>query len=134
MDKKQIKRILENYSKRALGIASDKQRAFFLIQKILVKLKNVNLGEAIKDFRLLLNMLQDYFKGNYKNISLYSIVIVIAGFLYFLNPFDILPDFIFGIGYLDDITVLGFVINAISKDVDKYKIWCEKTQQENGYN
>jgi uncharacterized membrane protein YkvA (DUF1232 family) len=36
---------------------------------------------------------------------------------------DLVPDFIPGLGYLDDVTVIGFVMNSIRKDVDRFKFW-----------
>jgi uncharacterized membrane protein YkvA (DUF1232 family) len=40
-----------------------------------------------------------------------------------LNPFDVAPDFIPGIGYLDDAVVLGFVVNSIKKELERFLRW-----------
>lgn len=37
-------------------------------------------------------------------------------FGYFLFPFDLLPDVIPGFGYLDELTLLGFLLNFIVKE------------------
>jgi len=58
--------------------------------------------------------------------------VIIGALGYFISPLDIIPDFIFGVGYTDDISVLlgaiGVVISFIDDDVknkakDKLKDW-----------
>jgi hypothetical protein len=36
-------------------------------------------------------------------------VLAVTALLYLLNPFDVLPDFVVGAGWLDDLAVLGLV-------------------------
>lgn len=40
---------------------------------------------------------------------MWKIIIVVLAVLYTLNPYDILPDFIVGWGWLDDLVVLGLL-------------------------
>ena len=46
--------------------------------------------------------------------------------LYFLSPVDLIPDFLPGIGQVDDITVLGFAVKATYEDLRKYDNWRKK--------
>lgn len=55
-----------------------------------------------------------------KDISLFKKLLLIAGFLYFIFPVDIVPDFIIGLGILDDITVLVFLWTAIRSELNEY--------------
>jgi uncharacterized membrane protein YkvA (DUF1232 family) len=48
---------------------------------------------------------------------------VIAAILYFLLPLDSIPDFILGLGYLDDVTVITFVYRQLSNELEKYRTW-----------
>jgi uncharacterized membrane protein YkvA (DUF1232 family) len=41
-----------------------------------------------------------------------TIILVLAGVLYFFNPFDIIPDYILYIGFIDDIAVCGQISGA----------------------
>jgi uncharacterized membrane protein YkvA (DUF1232 family) len=53
----------------------------------------------------------------------------LAAVIYFLNPLDLIPDFIPGIGYLDDATVIAFVFSSIRKDLLKFLDWeCQKNE------
>ncbi|MCQ6279873.1 DUF1232 domain-containing protein [Bacillus sp. EB600] len=42
---------------------------------------------------------------------------------YFVSPFDIVPDFILGIGLFDDAAVIGFAIKRVSVEVEEFKMW-----------
>lgn len=52
-----------------------------------------------------------------------TILWAIAAIIYFVNPFDVIPDFIPVVGYVDDSTVIAFVINSIRKDLDDFLKW-----------
>ncbi len=64
-----------------------------------------------------------YANGNYKDISNTSIVAVIGSLLYFISPLDVVPDFILGLGFLDDAFIIGYVFNKITKELDQYQKW-----------
>jgi DnaJ like chaperone protein len=41
---------------------------------------------------------------------MWTILLIILAVLYILSPYDILPDFLIGWGWLDDIVILGFLL------------------------
>jgi len=78
------------------------------------------------DFWTIWRFVRAWRDGDYRKVPWKSIVLAIAGLLYFLDPIDIIPDFIPVIGYLDDGVVLAFVAKAIHSDLEKFREW-EKT-------
>jgi len=80
------------------------------------KHKDVSL---YSDFKLLYEMIKD------KNFSLDgSVYLTIAGALaYVILPFDVIPDFIPGIGFIDDIFIVGMVMKNLSDEINRYKIY-----------
>lgn len=70
--------------------------------------------------RLLVMMGSDYLSGRYTRIPLTSIWALIFALLYVAGPFDLLPDVIPGMGWLDDAFVVGLVFAAISRDLCRY--------------
>ena len=69
------------------------------------------------DFVLLYEMVTA--KGFSLNTTTY---IAIAGALaYVVLPIDIIPDFIPGVGFIDDIFVIGIVMKSISGEIDRFK-------------
>ncbi len=52
--------------------------------------------------------------------------IAIAGALaYVVLPIDIIPDFIPGVGFVDDIFVVGIVMKSISDEIERYKSYTQ---------
>lgn len=69
------------------------------------------------DFKLLFSMITDKEYAVDKKTYL-----IIAGALaYVVFPIDIIPDFILGVGFLDDAFVLGFVVKQLSDEINQYK-------------
>ena len=75
------------------------------------------------DIKLMISLLNDYIKGNYKDVPWKTISAITAALLYFLSPIDLIPDFIPVIGYLDDILVLRLALTFSESDLEKYKVW-----------
>lgn len=86
------------------------------------------LERYIEDFKLLVSLLNDYRKGNYRNIPLKTLAATIAGILYAINPIDIIPDSLPIIGAIDDAVVIGFCLKMMESDLVKYKAWKEAQQ------
>lgn len=76
-----------------------------------------------KQITLLRRMLVAYVKGQYRGFPLRTAVLATAALLYFVNPFDLIPDWIAGFGLIDDATVIAFVLNSVQSDVDKFRTW-----------
>jgi len=71
----------------------------------------------------LIEFSQDILRGNYQTLDVKTPVMVIAAILYFLLPLDSIPDFILGLGYLDDVTVITFVYRQLSNELERYRAW-----------
>ena len=52
-----------------------------------------------------------------------TIVIITAALIYFVSPFDAIPDFLPFIGFIDDAAIISAVFASISKDVEKFIAW-----------
>ena len=73
--------------------------------------------------KVMFGMLKDYRKGIYTNVPWFTIAAIAFAFLYILNPFDMVPDFIPGLGYIDDFAVLTFGLRFIESDLHNYLDW-----------
>ncbi|KQC34387.1 hypothetical protein AAU57_14340 [Nonlabens sp. YIK11] len=72
---------------------------------------------------VMMMMIKDYRKGVYTAVPWFTIAAIGGSLLYVISPFDLIPDFIPGLGYLDDITVLTIVVGWIDSDLHRYLDW-----------
>ena len=77
-----------------------------------------SLTEKVKLFIL---MIRSYVKGEYREVPFKSILLILAGLIYFINPFDLIGDFIPGIGYIDDIGLILWILKSVEDDVIRFK-------------
>lgn len=111
--------------KKATSFIKNPARLTKLTMEAINKLShNKTSIHSIKDdLSTLIRLTKSWTSGNYKNINNSSIVTVIAAILYFVNPFDLIPDFVPFFGYTDDATILFYVLNQLGDEVERFKIW-----------
>jgi len=111
--------------RRAREYVNDRQKAAQLIKEAIEK-ANRNQGALKKlwdQLKALFRLSSAWVKGEYTQVSLKTILWVIAAIIYFVNPFDVIADFIPGVGYVDDAVIIYFVINSIQRDLNKFLKW-----------
>lgn len=73
--------------------------------------------------KIMIGMLKDVKNGIYPQVPWFTIATVVMALLYVLNPMDIIPDFIPGVGYIDDMAVLSLGVGWIESDLHRYLDW-----------
>jgi len=81
------------------------------------------IREIAADLQIILRLIKAWLAGGYKDISTKSIVILIGAILYFLNPFDAIPDAIPVLGYVDDVAVVGWIVKTLKDEIEKFRVW-----------
>ena len=84
------------------------------------------LGAIKKDFNTMIRMLRAWARGQYKGMSLSSVVIIVGAVIYFLNPIDAVADFLPFIGFSDDVAVIALAIARLKSEFERFEDW-EKT-------
>ena len=74
-------------------------------------------------------MISDVIRGRYR-LPYRTIAAVAFTLLYFVNPFDLIPDIIPVVGYIDDAFVLSLCLKFIGTDLEKYKKWIQSAKEE----
>ncbi|RKZ29859.1 methyltransferase type 11 [bacterium] len=110
---------------KAEEIARDAKRTSRLVEEAYIKAEKQRgvLEKIWDDLNGLLRLVKAWTKGDYKSVPWQTIVLAVAAIIYFINPFDVIPDFFPVMGYIDDAAVLGFVIASIKGDIDKFLSW-----------
>jgi uncharacterized membrane protein YkvA (DUF1232 family) len=81
----------------------------------------------IEDLKLFVSLIRDYRSGAYKKFPFLSVAGIGFAVIYIISPIDLIPDYIIGIGQIDDAAILGFCIYLLRKDVRKYKEWLKES-------
>jgi uncharacterized membrane protein YkvA (DUF1232 family) len=71
----------------------------------------------IEDMKLLFEMITD---KNY-SISTKTYAIIAGALAYVILPFDVIPDFLPGVGFIDDAFVISMVVNQLREEIENYK-------------
>jgi uncharacterized membrane protein YkvA (DUF1232 family) len=120
-------RIREEFNKRSKNVTRDDlKKVVESSDELLAKVKSSSLlSRQLSKIKFLVMMLKDYWNGEYREVPWGIIASIVVVLIYILSPIDLIPDFIPGAGYIDDVGLLGFVWKFISYDVEKYCQWRE---------
>ena len=83
------------------------------------------LAPIRNDLDVLIRMARSWALGDYSTVPWKTLVLLMGAIIYFLNPIDVIPDFVFGLGFIDDIAVVQFVVRSIREDLDAFLAWEE---------
>lgn len=72
-------------------------------------------------------LIRTFVNGQYKEVGIKTVLSCMAAILYFVNPADLIPDFVPVTGLVDDFSVLVWVYSAIEAEINKFILW-EGTQ------
>lgn len=130
--KDNIMKILEKYQGKAKEFLKDEGKFDKLVQDFEKKLKVIpKIGPYVSDIACMISLIRSYIIGEYKKVPIVSLMAMICGILYAVNPFDLIPDTIIGAGYIDDMLVLTTVLALFSEDIKDYKEWRQKNAIDN---
>lgn len=76
-----------------------------------------------EDLKLFQALCVAWWRGEYRAVSPQALVAVVAGLLYFITPIDAIPDWLPGLGFIDDLAVLGWIMRKWSTELDAFRSW-----------
>ena len=114
---------------QAVRIAGKPGRMLQLVAQLIHRLyhTNISVKELKEQLQLIGRLIVAYAGGHYQTIPKKTLLVILAALLYFLNPLDLVPDAIVGVGLMDDLAVLTWVYRTAQQELDKFLQW-EKTQ------
>ena len=84
---------------------------------------SASLAKVADSLKTALRLLSHYASGDYRDISLQSLGLLVASIIYLIMPLDAMPDFIIGLGLTDDAALLAWTLRSIMDDLERYTIW-----------
>ncbi len=115
---------------KAEKILEDEDKLEKFLDKLEHKLKKVPVGgEILSMLPVMVSMLRSYFKKEYKDIPIGTMIALISALLYWVTPIDVFPDALPVVGYVDDATVIAACLKLINDDLKDYTEWKEKNKK-----
>lgn len=68
-------------------------------------------------------MLKAWTTGDYREIPWRSLLLITAAMIYFLMPVDMMPDLLPLLGYVDDLALLGWTLEQVRGDLERFRAW-----------
>ena len=114
--------------KKAESLLKDNDKLKVVLKGVVDKIEEVTGKEGkiktvIDMLKTFVRMVKSYVSGSYRQIPWKSIVLIVAGLLYFLVPLDFIPDFIPFAGFVDDATVIYWIALGIQEDIREFLEW-----------
>lgn len=110
----------------ARRILKDPDALLRLAQKAERKAARLSSG-MFSQLKTCVRLIRAYAKGDYKQVSWESMVVLVGAVLYVASPIDLIPDAIPVAGILDDATVLSFALRMVNEEVQEFLAWEKAT-------
>ncbi len=125
-----------HYRTRAAMLIRSPSELRALTQKAACKLSSGSTRishrlRAVRDeLELLLALLKAWAEGEYRDVSTRTLITIVAGVFYFVAPLDLVPDFIAGLGLLDDAVVISYVVGMVREELVAFATWQKNRERE----
>lgn len=114
----------EEYKEKAVEFLKDAEELDKFLERVTEKFQKIGpVGKKLAYIPEMIMLVRSYAIKEYTEISLAEIIAIIAALIYFVSPLDVLPDIVPGLGILDDVIVVGIIIDWCDEDIDKYMEW-----------
>jgi len=114
------------YRSRASVLARSPEEISSLAARAAKKLANssgLGLGTMQDELAALIGLLKAYANGTYRGVAKRTLGAIAAAVLYFVMPLDVVPDFVVGLGLIDDAAVIAYVFNKVRGEVREFLAW-----------
>lgn len=116
--------VLEQGYVKAEEVLKDKEKSDDLLERLEAKLKTIpKIGGKLSYIPTFVQLLKKYFSKEYTMVPIGTVIAITSALLYFINPLDLIPDAIPGIGYLDDAGVIAICLPLVKDDIDEFIKW-----------
>ncbi|HUE40579.1 MAG TPA: YkvA family protein [Chthoniobacterales bacterium] len=74
-------------------------------------------------FQVMLRLIRAYYRGDYRDVRITNLVVIIGAIIYVLDPWDLIPDWIPVLGFVDDATIVAFAVQKTRETLDDFTAW-----------
>jgi uncharacterized membrane protein YkvA (DUF1232 family) len=91
--------------------------------KIALKTVGESMRDTADDLSVMGRMARAYGKRNYRRIPWGALAMIAGALVYFITPTDAIPDFILGLGLVDDATIIALVAKSLATVIEEFRRW-----------
>ena len=126
-----LKNALESNTEKAKALLNDKERIEHFLMRLERKFKKFpGIGQELSYIPAMICLVKDYVDGEYRDIPLGSILGILSALIYFVSPFNLVPNAIPILGLTDDIALIAYVWRLVGDDVKEYEAWRKANHKE----
>lgn len=81
------------------------------------------LGKQFAEVQAFVRLVLAWVRGDYREVSVSTLLAVLGALVYFLMPLDAMPDFILAFGLLDDLAIITKVVELCRRDLSAFRRW-----------
>ena len=109
------------FMKDKLGMLGLLQKSLEKVQEIAAT-SNISVVRLLNHYILLFSeLIKAYVAGSYKKLPAITLVKIVAVLIYFVSPFDFIPDVLPLVGFTDDLAVVLWVGKSIKNELDEFE-------------
>jgi uncharacterized membrane protein YkvA (DUF1232 family) len=115
-----------NAASDAESYAKDPKRLRKLFEDAIGKINHLPRGPFAETWPYLMAMIRlirAYHQDEYRDISSPHLVTIVAALIYFVCPFDVIPDSVPVFGHIDDALVVRLALKSVGADLDTFMAW-----------
>jgi uncharacterized membrane protein YkvA (DUF1232 family) len=110
----------------AKSYVQDPARLRRLIEDAIGKINIIPRGPFADTWPYLMAMIRlsrAYHQGEYRDILSANLLTIVSALIYFVSPFDVIPDWIPVFGHIDDAFVISIALKSVRADLDNFMAW-----------
>jgi uncharacterized membrane protein YkvA (DUF1232 family) len=110
----------------AESYVKDPERLRKLVGDAREKINHIPRGPFAETWPYLMAMIRlirAFHQHEYRDISAQNLLVVVAAIIYFVSPFDVIPDSVPILGNIDDAFVVRLAMKSVGADLDAFMAW-----------
>ena len=124
IDEKQALEVLEKGYEQAEETIHDDDKMERFFRRLEKKLKVIPIaGEKLSMVPIMASLVRSYYKKEYNDVPIGSIIAIISALTYVIAPINLVPDSVPVLGYFDDAAVVATCWKLVESDVEEYVTW-----------
>ncbi|MFL6590557.1 MAG: YkvA family protein [Chthoniobacterales bacterium] len=104
----------------------DPKRLRKLVEDAVGKINVIPRGPFAETWPYLMAMIRvirAHERKEYRDVSAQNLLTIIAAIIYFVSPFDVIPDYIPILGHIDDAVVVSLALRSVRGDLEAFMAW-----------